>query len=164
MSRRTPSFSSATSSPRSRFPLSGSTLLPEAVYEEGPALLIDGDCAICKRRVAAFNFAPVLALEDAMPEEGGGRAMVRRGSVRRLFPLEAHNALSDLEWVVDLQRLFSVPRELFPHDEVEIEEREWRVQPHAYGPYNERILRLDLESRQRLRLHIAAFFELNSTA
>lgn len=136
-----------------------SALLANVDLDEGPALLIDGDCSVCKLGANAFNFAPLMALEDLVPDPAS-HGNVRAGRVRRYFYLEPTQALGNIEWVVDLQNLFSLPRDVFPHEQIHLAPTEKRIRPLGHGPYNGRAVRLNVDRRNQLRLHLAGFLEL----
>lgn len=136
------------------------TVFPSYNVQPGPAMLIQGDCAIDKRAGTHFIFAPLLDIESVEKDK---QDLVRRREVRRYFPLEADFALGSYEWMVDFEQVCPLPRSLFVIRFVKIDERQTRFEPLDNSGINRRVLSLDEEAQGLLREQFAGYFDLRES-
>lgn len=132
--------------------------------DRGPALLIDGDCSICKPRGARLTFAP---LYDISHFSAGDRGNIERGRVRRYFYLEPDERLEDTGWVASLEELFSLSRTVFSLEVVNLaaeDAPDYRLRVGSDEGQDQRVLSLDTDAVGALKRQIAQFFELHRVA
>lgn len=132
----------------------------DLIRDAGPAMAVDHDCQICKRRgIEAFNFAPLRPLENF---DGATQGNIKRNRVRHLLYLPEHERLGDEEWCVDLSELFSLPRGLFNLNSVyeneDPAEHRWEM-PSNEG-INERVLALVPDGIRSLMLKFVDLLRL----
>lgn len=124
----------------------------------GPAMLIDGDCTICKKDPnRGLNLAPLFPLEVF---DKGNQGNARNGIVRHAFYLPPHEALEEEEFVVDLSALFSLPRSYFGVALVELEDDGSQARWEVQGSVRLRAVTLDDVGKRALKDHMTRFFEL----
>lgn len=115
----------------------------------GPAMAVDHDCQICKKNLHKLTFAPLFPLDNWEP---GMQGTIRKGDVRHLFHLPAHEDLDDAEFVADLSETFTLPRRAFNlvsgYEDENPREHRWYISENS--GLSERLLSLSEEGREQL--------------